>query len=103
MKNLAELQKMMKAAQELQEKLQKELAEMRVEGSSGGGMVTVVLDGQKNCLEIKLDPEVVNKEDVEMLQDLIVAAYRDAVARVEAEVSNKMSGLAGGLKIPGLF
>jgi DNA-binding YbaB/EbfC family protein len=103
MKNLAELQKMMKAAQELQEKLQKELAEMRVEGSSGGGMVTVVLDGQKNCLEVKLDPEVVNKEDVEMLQDLIVAAYREAVARVEAEVSSKMSGLAGGLKIPGLF
>jgi len=103
MKNLADLQKMMKAAQELQEKLQKELAEMRIEGSSGGGMVTVVLDGQKNCLEVKLDPEVVNKEEMEMLQDLIVAAFREAVARVEAEVSNKMSGLAGGLKMPGLF
>ncbi len=103
MKNLADLQKMMKAAQELQEKLQKELAEMRVEGSSGGGMVTVVLDGQKNCLEVKLDPEVVNKDDVEMLQDLIVAAFRDAVTKVEAEVSSRMSGLAGGLKIPGLF
>ena len=103
MKNLADVQKMMKAAQELQEKLQKELAEMRIEGSSGGGMVTVVLDGQKNCLEVKLDPEVVNKEEMEMLQDLIVAAFREAVARVEAEVSNKMSGLAGGLKMPGLF
>jgi len=103
MKNLADLQKMMKAAQELQEKLQKELAEMRIEGSSGGGMVTVVLDGQKNCLEVKLDPEVVNKEEMEMLQDLIVAAFREAVARVEAEVSNKMSGLAGRLKMPGLF
>lgn len=103
MKNLADLQKMMKAAQELQEKLQKELAEMRVEGSSGGGMVTVILDGQKNCLEVKLDPEVVNRDDVEMLQDLIVAAFRDAVTKVEAEVSSRMSGLAGGLKIPGLF
>ncbi|MGB9894116.1 MAG: YbaB/EbfC family nucleoid-associated protein, partial [Candidatus Saccharicenans sp.] len=100
MKNLAEIQKMMKAAQELQEKLQKELAEMRIEGSSGGGMVTVVLDGQKNCLEVRLEPEVVNKEDLEMLQDLIVSAYRDAVAKVESEVSAKMSGLAGGLKIP---
>jgi len=94
---------MMKAAQEMQERLQKELAEMRIEGSSGGGMVTVILDGQKNCLEVKLDPEVVNPEDVEMLQDLIVSAYREAVSRVEAEVQAKMSGLAGGLKIPGLF
>jgi hypothetical protein len=103
MKNLAELQKMMKAAEELQKKLQKELVELRIEGSSGGGMVTVVLDGQKNCLEVKLEPEVVNKDDLEMLQDLIVSAYRDAVARVEAEVAKKMSGLTGGLKIPGLF
>jgi len=103
MKNLADLQKMMKAAQEFQEKLQKELAEMRIEGSSGGGMVTVVLDGQKNCLEVKLEPEVVNRDDLEMLQDLIVSAFRDAVARVEAEVAKKMSGLTGGLKIPGLF
>jgi hypothetical protein len=103
MKNLAELQKMMKAAQEMQEKLQKELAEMRIEGSSGGGMVTVVLDGQKNCLEIRLEPEVVNREDIEMLQDLIVSAFREAVTKVEAEVSAKMSGLTGGLKIPGLF
>jgi len=103
MKNLAELQKMMKAAQELQEKLQKELAELRIEGSSGGGMVTIVLDGQKNCLAVRLEPEVVNKEDLEMLQDLIVSAYRDAVSKVDSEVSAKMSGLAGGLKIPGLF
>ncbi|NPV82162.1 MAG: YbaB/EbfC family nucleoid-associated protein [Candidatus Aminicenantes bacterium] len=103
MKNLADLQKMMKAAQEMQEKLQKELAEMRIEGSSGGGMVTVVLDGHKNCLEVRLDPEVVNRDDLEMLQDLIVSAFREAVARVESEVQAKMSGLAGGLKIPGLF
>jgi DNA-binding YbaB/EbfC family protein len=103
MKNLAELQKMMKAAQELQEKLQKELSEMRIEGSSGGGMVTVVLDGQKNCLEVKLEPEVVNKDDIEMLQDLIVSAFREAISKVETEVAQKMAGLTGGLKIPGLF
>ncbi|MCI4445809.1 MAG: YbaB/EbfC family nucleoid-associated protein [Candidatus Aminicenantes bacterium] len=103
MKNLAELQKMMKAAQELQEKLQKELSEMRIEGSSGGGMVTVVLDGQKNCLEVKLEPEVVNKDDIEMLQDLIVSAFREAISKVETEVAQKMAGLTGGLKIPGVF
>ncbi|HEK85636.1 MAG: YbaB/EbfC family nucleoid-associated protein [Candidatus Saccharicenans sp.] len=103
MKNLAELQKMMKAAKEFQDKLQKELAEMRIEGSSGGGMVTVVLDGQKNCLEVRLDPEVVNKDDIEMLQDLIVSAFREAVSKVEAEISSKMSSFTGGLKIPGLF
>jgi len=63
----------------------------------------VVLDGQKNCLEVRLDPEVVNPDDIEMLQDLIVSAFRDAVSRVEAEVQEKMSSLAGGLKLPGLF
>ena len=103
MKNLADLQKMMKAAQELQEKLQQELAGMRVEGTSGGGMVTVVLDGHKNCLEVKLEPEVVNREELEMLQDLIVSAFREAASKVDSEVAAKMSGLTGGLKIPGLF
>ena len=102
MKNLAELQKMMKAAQVFQENMQKELAQMQVEGSSGGGMVTVTLDGHKNCLKIKLEPEVVSKEDVDMLQDLIVSAFREAAARVDEEVSRKMSGFTGGLKIPGL-
>jgi DNA-binding YbaB/EbfC family protein len=102
MKNLAELQKMMKAAQEFQEKMQKELDEMQVEGSSGGGMVTVTLDGHKNCLKVRLEPEVVNKEDIDLLQDLIVSACREAAARVDEEVSKKMSGFTGGLKIPGL-
>ncbi|MDD8019673.1 MAG: YbaB/EbfC family nucleoid-associated protein [Acidobacteriota bacterium] len=102
MKNLAELQKMMKAAQEFQDKLQKELAEIQIEGSSGGGMVTVTLDGHKNCLKIRLEPEVINKEDVDMLQDLIVSAYTEAASRVDEEVSKKMSGFTGGLKIPGL-
>lgn len=102
MKNLAELQKMMKAAQEFQEKMQKELAEMQVEGSSGGGMVTVTLDGHKNCLKVRLEQEVVNQEDIDMLQDLIVSACREAAARGDEEVSKKMSGFTGGLKIPGL-
>ncbi len=103
MKGVANLQKMLKAAKEMQEKLQKELTEMRVEGSSGGGMVTVTLDGQKNLISIRVDPEVVNKDDVEMLQDLIVAAFNDAGAKVDEEISQKMGSLGLGGKIPGLF
>ena len=103
MKGVANLQKMIKAAKEMQEKLQKELAEMRVEGTSGGGMVTVTLDGQKNLMSVRIDPEVVNKDDVEMLQDLIIAAFNDAGTKVDEELSQKMGGLGMGLKIPGLF
>lgn len=103
MKGVANLQKMIKAAKEMQEKLQKELAEMRVEGTSGGGMVTVILDGQKNLMSVRIDPEVVNKDDVEMLQDLILAAFNDAGTKVDEELSQKMGGLGMGLKIPGLF
>jgi len=103
MKGVANLQKMIKAAKEMQEKLQKELAEMRVEGTSGGGMVTVTLDGQKNLMSVRIDPEVVNKDDVEMLQDLVIAAFNDAGTKVDEEVSQKMGGLGMGLKIPGLF
>lgn len=102
MKDIANLQKMLKTAKEMQEKLQKELAELRLEGSSGGGMVTITLDGQKNLISIKIDPEVVSKEDVEMLQDLIVAAFNDAAAKVEEHLSKKLGALGGGFKIPGL-
>lgn len=103
MKGVPNLQKMLKTAKEMQEKLQKELAEMRVEGSSGGGMVTVILDGTKSLMSIQIDPEVVNKEDVEMLQDLIMAAFNDAGAKVDENLSQKMGALGSGLKIPGLF
>ena len=103
MKGVANLQKMLKAAKEMQEKLQKELAEMKVDGSSGGGMVTVTLDGQKNLISIRIDPEVANKDDVEMLQDLIVAAFNDAGAKVDEEISQKMGSLGLAGKIPGLF
>lgn len=103
MKGIPNLQKMLKTAQEMQEKLQKELAEMRIEGSSGGGMVTVTLDGTKNLITLSIDPEVVDKEDVEMLQDLIVAAYSDAAKKVDEEASKKIGALGPGMKIPGLF
>ncbi|MFZ2053147.1 MAG: YbaB/EbfC family nucleoid-associated protein [Candidatus Aminicenantales bacterium] len=103
MKDLGNLQKMLKQAKEMQDKLQKELAELRVEGTSGGGMVAVTLDGQKNLAGVRLDPEVVNRDDVDMLQDLIVAAFNDAAAKVDEHMSQKLSSLGGGLKIPGLF
>lgn len=102
MKGFGDLQKMLKNAQEMQDRLQREMAEMRVEGSSGGGMVTVVLDGQKNLHALRLEPEVVNAQDVPMLQDLIIAAFNDAAAKVNDILASKLGGLGAGLKIPGL-
>lgn len=103
MKDLASLQKMLKTAKEMQDKLQKELAEMRVNGTSGGGMVSVTMDGQKNVVAVRIEPEVVNKDEVEMLQDLILAALADAVAKVDESLAQKLGNLGGGFKIPGLF
>jgi DNA-binding YbaB/EbfC family protein len=103
MKNVMDLQRMIKTAKEMQDRLQKELGEMRVDGSSGGGMVNVVLDGHKSLQSIHIEPEVAGKDDVEMLQDLIVAAFNDAAAKVDEALAQKLGGLGGGLKIPGLF
>ncbi len=103
MKGIGDIQKMVKQAQEMQEKLQAEMAALRVEGTSGGGMVTVVLNGQKNLISLRIDPEVVNKDDVDMLQDLIIAAFNDANTRVDETLSQKLGSLGAGLKIPGLF
>jgi len=97
-----DIQSMMKQAQEMQERLKKQMAEMRVEATSGGGMVTVVVSGTKQLESIRIDPEVVSKEDVEMLQDLIVAALNDASRKVDERLGQSMNGLMGGLKIPGL-
>ena len=102
MKNVMDLQKMLKSAKEMQDRLQKELATLRVEGSSGGGMVTVVLDGHKALQSIRIDPGVVNRDEVEMLQDLVVAAFNDAAAKVDEALAEKLGGLGAGLKIPGL-
>mgnify|MGYP001312675965 FL=1 len=96
------IQQMMKQAQEMQDRLQRELAETQVEATAGGGMVTVVMTGVKQLRSVTIDPEVVSKDDVEMLQDLIVAAINDAQRKVDDEVSGKMGGMMGGLKIPGL-
>ena len=96
------IQQMMKQAQQMQERMQKEMAGLKVEGNAGGGMVTVVVNGAKQVQSLKIDPEVVSKDDVEMLQDLIVAAINDAHRKADEELSQKMGGMMGGLKIPGL-
>jgi DNA-binding YbaB/EbfC family protein len=96
------IQKMMQQAQQMQERLQKQMTEMRVEATAGGGMVTVTVNGNKNVLAIKLDPEVVSKDDVDMLQDLIVAAIADAHRKVDEALASQMQGMMGGLRIPGL-
>jgi DNA-binding YbaB/EbfC family protein len=93
---------MLKTAKEMQERMQKELSAMRIEGSSGGGMVVLTVDGHKNLLALKLDPEVVNKDDIAMLQDLVVAAFNDAAAKVDEQMADKLGALGAGLKMPGL-
>jgi len=93
---------MMRQAKEMQERLQKQMAEVRVEATAGGGMVTVVMNGAKQVESLVIDPAVVSKDDVEMLQDMIVAALNDAQRKVDERLGQSMSGLLGGLKIPGL-
>ena len=97
------IQQMMKQAQQMQERMQKEMAELKVEGNAGGGMVTVVVNGAKQLQSLKIDPEVVVREDVEMLQDLIVAAVNDAQRKADDALTEKMGGLLPpGMKIPGI-
>ena len=94
---------MMKQAQQMQDRLQKEMTGLRVEGNAGGGMVTVLVNGAKQVQSITIDPEVVSKEDVEMLQDLIVAAINDAHRKADEEMAQKMGGmLPPGMKLPGM-
>jgi nucleoid-associated protein EbfC len=94
--------KMMKQVQQMQERMQQEIAALRVEAQAGGGMVKVVMTGEKALESLTIDPEVVNKDDVEMLQDLVLAAINEANHKVDAEIQSKMGALTGGLKIPGL-
>jgi DNA-binding YbaB/EbfC family protein len=97
------IQQMMKQAQQMQERLQKEVAEIRVEATAGGGMVTVVMTGTKQLQKLTIDPEVVSSDDVEMLQDLVLAAVNDAHRKVDEEIQRKVGGMMGGIRIPGLF
>ena len=96
------MQAIMKQAQQMQEKLQQEVAAIRVEASTGGGMVTVKMDGQKHVTDVKIDPEAAG--DVEMLQDMVLAAFNEAAKKVDDEAQAKMGGMLGGMGLPpGLF
>ncbi len=102
MKLPGNMQNMMKQAQQMQQRLQEDIAKIKVEASAGGGMVTVKMDGQKNVLAVTIEPEVTS--DVEMLQDMVMAAFNEASKRVDDEAKGKMSGMLGGMGLPpGLF
>ena len=102
MKLPGNMQQMMRQAQQMQEKMAQEIALIRVDATAGGGMVSVKMDGQKNLLSVKIDPEVAG--DVEMLQDMVMAACGEAVKQVEAQIQQKMGGMLGGMGLPpGLF
>ena len=102
MKLPGNMQNMMKQAQQMQERMQQEVALVKVSATAGGGMVAVTMDGHKNLLSVTIDPEVAG--DVEMLQDLIVAAFGEAAKKVDAETQQKMGGMLGGMGLPpGLF
>ena len=103
---MKDMGKILKQAQMMQERLaemQARLAEKTVEAASGGGMVKIVMNGKHEVVSMKIDPEVVNPADVEMLEDLVLAALSEARTRVDDMIRNEMSSLTGGLPIPGLF
>lgn len=98
---MSSMRQLMKQAQEMQERLQKELATTMVEASVGGGMVTVKMSGHKQLVAVKIEPEAMDPEDPSMLEDLIVAAVNEAGRKVEETMQGKMGSMAASL--PGLF
>ena len=97
---------LVKQAQQMQQrmlKLQEELAQRTVEASVGGGMVSVTVNGKSEVLRVKVEPQVVDPDDVEMLEDLIVAGVNEALRKAQEMMSEEMAKLTGGMKIPGLF
>jgi nucleoid-associated protein EbfC len=96
------IQEMMKQAQEAQQRLQQQMNEMRIQATAGGGMVNVTVNGHKHLLTLAIDPEVVSRDDVGMLQDLIVAAVNDAHRKVDEELKRTIGGMMSGLNLPGM-
>jgi DNA-binding YbaB/EbfC family protein len=94
---------LMKQVQQMQEQMQQRMAELRVEGSAGGGMVKATMNGNKEVLSVTIDKEAVDPNDVEMLQDLVVAAVNEAARKVDEEMQGQIGAMTGGMKIPGLF
>lgn len=102
MKNLQQMQQIMKQVQQMQEQLQKQLDELVVDASAGGGMVTVKMNGQKHLVAVHIDPEVFASKDLEMLQDLVLAASNAAARKVDEQLASKVGNIASGLNLPGL-
>jgi len=94
---------LMKQVQQMQAQMQQRMAELRVEGSAGGGMVKATMNGNKEVLAVTIDKEAVDPNDVEMLQDLVVAAVNEAARKVDEEMQGQIGAMTGGMKIPGLF
>ncbi len=102
----ANMQKMMKQVQKMQAdmvKLQEQLGDMLVEATAGGGAVKIVMTGKQEVREITLDPDILNPDDVEMIQDLLTAAFNEAMRKSQELASSEMAKITGGLKVPGLF
>ncbi|MFL6246685.1 MAG: YbaB/EbfC family nucleoid-associated protein [Thermoanaerobaculia bacterium] len=95
--------KMMQQVQQMQEAMQRQMSELRVDGTSGGGMVKATMDGHKNLLGVSIEKDAVDPNDVEMLQDLVVAAVNEAARKVDEAMQSSIGAMTGGMKIPGLF
>jgi DNA-binding YbaB/EbfC family protein len=102
MKNLQQMQQILKQVQQFQEQLQRQLEALVVEASAGGGMVAVKMNGQKQLCEVRIDPEVFATHDLEMLQDLVLVAVNEASRKVDEQLASQVGNLAGGMNIPGL-
>ncbi|MBD3179045.1 MAG: YbaB/EbfC family nucleoid-associated protein [Candidatus Latescibacteria bacterium] len=103
MKNMGKMLKQMQQMQKKISQMQEEVAEQTVETASGGGMVKVVMNGAHEVVSIQIDPEVVDPEDIEMLEELVAAAVNEANNQVDAMIKEKMGSLTGGLPIPDIF
>jgi DNA-binding YbaB/EbfC family protein len=94
---------LMKQVQQMQDQMQRKMQELRVEGSAGGGMVKATMSGSKELISVVIEKEAVDPNDVEMLQDLVVAAVNEATRKVDEEMQSSLGAMTGGMKIPGLF
>jgi nucleoid-associated protein EbfC len=102
-KNMGNMMKQMQKMQKQMQKAQEELKEKTVDGSAGGGMVTVTMNGHKELVDVQINEDAVDPDDVEMLQDLVMAAFNDALKQVDEMVQQEMGKYTGGMNIPGLF
>ncbi|HXI14289.1 MAG TPA: YbaB/EbfC family nucleoid-associated protein [Thermoanaerobaculia bacterium] len=97
------IKNLMKQAQQMQDQMQQKMAQTKVDGTAGGGMVTATMTGNKELVSLKIEKEAVDPNDVDMLQDLVMAAVNEASRKVDEAMQSQLGGMAGGMKIPGMF